>query len=127
MSPRIYKQCEDCLQSSLSHHFEHDTRMESEDYSSTSPSTSFGAAPPRSLLQKSILGQSGLSGFSLIEHEMMSASKIRQFDEGHRPDEHFKREWDWRVGVEKNFQGEDIIRMLRLHLAKGLAFGDLSV
>lgn len=127
MSPRIYKQCEDCLQSSLNHHFQHDSRVESGDPSSMSSSTSFGAAPPPSLLQKSILTQSGLSGFSLIEHEMMSASKVRQFDERHQPDLQHKREWDWRTGVDKGFQGEDIIRILRLHLAKGLAFGALAV
>lgn len=37
-----------------------------------------------------------------------------------------KRGWDWRDGVHEDITGEEILRMLRLQLAKGLSFGALG-
>lgn len=36
------------------------------------------------------------------------------------------RGWDWRVGLPETIKGEDVLRMLRLGLAKGLSFGALG-
>lgn len=37
-----------------------------------------------------------------------------------------ERGWDWRAGLPEDAKGEDILRMLRLGLAKGLSFGALG-
>lgn len=36
------------------------------------------------------------------------------------------RGWDWRVGLPETIKGEDVLRMLRLGLARGLSFGALG-
>jgi len=38
-----------------------------------------------------------------------------------RSEEDKKRAWDWRKGLEKDAKGEDILRILRLGLAKDIA------
>lgn len=35
----------------------------------------------------------------------------------------YERGWDWRVGLTEESRGEDILRMLRLGLARGLSLG----
>lgn len=36
------------------------------------------------------------------------------------------RGWDWRVGLPETIKGEDVLRMLRLGLARGLSVGALG-
>lgn len=36
------------------------------------------------------------------------------------------RGWDWRVGLPESTKGEDVLRMLRLGLARGLSVGALG-
>jgi hypothetical protein len=36
------------------------------------------------------------------------------------------RGWDWRVGLPEGTRGEDVLRMLRLGLARGLSVGALG-
>lgn len=37
-----------------------------------------------------------------------------------------ERGWDWRAGLAEGSRGEDILRVLRLGLARGLSFGALG-
>jgi len=38
-----------------------------------------------------------------------------------RPEEEEKRGWDWRKGLGEDVKGEDVLRILRLGLAKDIA------
>ena len=38
-----------------------------------------------------------------------------------RPQQDWKRGWDWRNGLAEEAKGEDVLRMLRLGLAKDIA------
>ncbi|KKZ67739.1 hypothetical protein EMCG_06606 [[Emmonsia] crescens] len=142
VTSRVYDQCEICLQSTLYHHFNYDDLANTSfgDESVRSPLTSF-AAPPRNLLKKSVSSLTAVSGFSLIGSEMLE-SQSRQRDGGRasvessgvlvpRPHEkqggaNVKRGWDWRTRISKDVKGEDILRILRLQIAKGLSFGALG-
>lgn len=37
-----------------------------------------------------------------------------------------QRGWDWRAGLPEDAKGSDILRILRLGLARGLSFGALG-
>ncbi|ODH52352.1 hypothetical protein GX48_01415 [Paracoccidioides brasiliensis] len=144
VTSRVYDQCESCLQSTLYHYFNYDDPAGTSfgDQSAQSSLTSSFAAPPRNLLKKSVSSLTAVSGFSLIGSEMLE-SQSRQRDGGpssvensgvlvERPNEkqqggaNVKRGWDWRAKVPKEVKGEDILKTLRLQIAKGLSFGALG-
>ncbi|EDN07927.1 nuclear pore complex subunit Nup85 [Histoplasma capsulatum] len=142
VTSRVYDQCEMCLQSTLYHHFNYDDIANTSfgDESVRSPVSSF-ASPPRNLLKKSVSSLTAVSGFSLIGSEMLE-SQSRQQDGGRtsvensgvlipRPNSKqgaakVKRGWDWRTRINRDVKGEDILRILRLQIAKGLSFGALA-
>ena len=104
MTSRIYSRCEECFRSTLAAY-----RGE--------------AAPPspRKLLKKTMSSVS--SSFSVIGESMVqsgsdgmrdSKALIGSKDKG-------KRGWDWRTGLDENATGEDVLRILRIGLAKDIA------
>ncbi|OAX84033.1 hypothetical protein ACJ72_01592 [Emergomyces africanus] len=143
VTSRVYDQCEICLQSTIYHHFNYDDLANTSfgDESVRSLPTSSFAAPPRNLLKKSVSSLTAVSGFSLIGSEMLE-SQSRQRGVGRasvessgvlipRPSEkqggaHVKRGWDWRTKINRDVKGEDILKVLRLQIAKGLSFGALG-
>lgn len=102
----IYDQCEDCLQSTLSH--------------------ANGAEPPspRAMLKKSISNLTASTQFSMVGSSMLaSRENIAPSTEGSgvlvKGD--VKRGWDWRKGLSRNAGGEDVLRVLRLGVAQEMA------
>ncbi|KAK2743914.1 hypothetical protein FQN57_004537 [Myotisia sp. PD_48] len=110
----------------------------------------FFPGSPQKLLKKSISSTTAISGFSLIGSEMLETQgRPRDLGESGvlipRPnkgkdlqhprkdkrnmtgkDEHVRRGWDWRATAPDGVKGVDILKKLRLLLAKGLAFGALG-
>ncbi|CEJ55129.1 hypothetical protein PMG11_01403 [Penicillium brasilianum] len=127
VTPRVYAQCEECFRSTLL---------------SANPSASFPSPPsPRTLLKKSVSALSA-STFSIIGSDMLESARTRSAP-GSGPtsagssgvlvprpshkDAGSARGWDWRVGLPEGTKGEDVLRMLRLGLARGLSVGALGV
>ncbi|WEW59831.1 hypothetical protein PRK78_005312 [Emydomyces testavorans] len=126
VTSRVYDQCEECFQSALLHY----RTYIAANGSRTSPNDSRSHSPTN-LLRKSVSSMSGsFSGFSLIGSEMLE-SQNRSLDSGvlvpglGGVSANEKRGWDWREMVRSDIKGEEILRVLRLQLAKGLSVGEL--
>ena len=118
VTSRVYAQCEECFQSTIA--AAHGSQ----------PSSS-----PRAMLKKGISSTTSSSGFSLLgssvmEHSATSANgSNRKGGQGSMGSsgvivpggEEGKRGWDWRMGVGREVKGEDVLRILRLGLAKEVA------
>ncbi|KAI5286745.1 hypothetical protein KEM54_006540 [Ascosphaera aggregata] len=136
VTKRVYEQCEECLQSTLWHHTRFDNVSGEEDGASSPRKADFSfsistgsGVPLKSLLSKSISSEAPVNGFSLIGNELLEAeeesSDIRSHTKGREHTES-KREWDWRTGIQDGIKGSEILRMLRIQLAKGLSFAALE-
>lgn len=109
VTPRIYQECESCLNSTLaSYHGQ--------------------AAPrsPRELLKKSISNLTSSSGFSLVGSSMLEESEVssnmgRRRSGSSGGGAEVRRGWDWRKGLKREAKGEDVLRILRLGLARDVA------
>lgn len=125
VTPRVYAQCEECFRSTLLEH------------RSSSRGTSDRFAPsssPRAVLKKSVSSLSA-STFSIIGNELLERSGSGPTSVGSsgvlvpRPGDQEAgraRGWDWRAGLPGTTRGEDVLRMLRLGLARGLSLGALG-
>jgi hypothetical protein len=143
VTPRVYQQCEECLQAAFFHYAHYERHDSSTGTSSNMITGSFSGAPsfpasPRNLLKKSVSSMTALSGFSLIGSEMVDSQSRSQdsiggsgvlvprpkakADGGGEPGE-VKRGWDWRSTLSQGAKGEDILRELRLRLARALSLG----
>ncbi|MCJ1388523.1 hypothetical protein MMC18_001370 [Xylographa bjoerkii] len=110
---RIYDQCQECLTSTIA------------------SARGFQRPPsPREIIKKSISSLTSSSGFSLIGSSMLedhndsfgSGSGSALANGKHKRTEGAeKRGWDWRVGMKDGAKGEDVLRILRLGLAKDVA------
>lgn len=115
VTPRVFAQCEECFRSTLLGYHN------PPEGASLSPST---------ILKKSISNLSA-STFSVIGNEMFSgpgsagSSGVLVPRPGDK-DAGRARGWDWRAGLPESTRGEDVLRMLRLGLARGLSFGSLG-
>lgn len=114
VTPRVFAQCEECFRSTLlSYHAAE----------GTPPS-------PDAILRKS-MNILSTSTFSLIGNEMLSgpgsagSSGVLVPRPGDK-DAGRARGWDWRAGLPESTKGQDVLRMLRLGLARGLSFGSLG-
>ncbi|ESZ90469.1 hypothetical protein SBOR_9141 [Sclerotinia borealis F-4128] len=75
---------------------------------------------PMDLLSKSSSGTSG--SFSMVGSSMMASQFHKSVTaSGLLNKENINRGWDWRKGIKAGMTAEDILRMLRLGLAKDLA------
>lgn len=136
VTSRVYAQCEECFRSTLIA-YNHSTSS-----GSRTTSDSYVLPPsPRALLKKSVSATTASSNFSLIGSDMLESARTRsQSGSGSasagssgvlvpRPgdkDGPYERGWDWRKGLGEETRGEDILRMLRLGLARGLSLGVLG-
>jgi len=73
-------------------------------------------------LRKTTSNSSGSSSFSMVGSSML-ASQLKQSmgSSGVRVKGNIKRGWDWRHGISASTKGDDLLRILRLGLAKDLA------
>ena len=116
VSSNIYSRCEDCFASTLS-------------------SYRNGQSPPnpQEMMRKTASSLTSSSGFSLVGSEMLgesmtsgggSGSMVKVGERRNETDikvNAVKRGWDWRQGIQKNASGADVLRILRLGLAKDMA------
>ncbi|CAI7639489.1 unnamed protein product [Penicillium bialowiezense] len=118
VTPRVYAQCEECFHSTLLE-YQSATRGEASDRPS-----------PRSLLKKSV--NANTSSFSVIGNDMLESRTRSGSGAGSVGSSAVlvgadaDRGWDWRAGLPESAKGEDILRMLRLGLARGLSQGALG-
>jgi len=77
---------------------------------------------PTDMLRKSVSNVSGTSSFSMVGSSML-ASQLKQSmsSSGVLVKGNIKRGWDWRRGISASMKAEDLLRILRLGLAKDLA------
>ncbi|KAH0543031.1 hypothetical protein FGG08_002639 [Glutinoglossum americanum] len=98
-SPRIYAQCEEFFQSTIS-----------------------SQNSPRASLKKTISSMTSASSFSLVGSSMLgSESPESTGNSGVLVKEDIRRGWDWRKGIPPKATGDMVLRILRLELAKELA------
>ncbi|KAI9925718.1 hypothetical protein ASPWEDRAFT_136383 [Aspergillus wentii DTO 134E9] len=126
VTPRVYAQCEECFRSTL-------IEYQSSESAVAPPS-------PRTLLKKSVSSLTASSTFSFIGNDMIESARTRSMSGSGsagssavlvpRPGGGkalvYERGWDWRSGLPEEVKGEDILRMLRSGLARGLCFGALG-
>jgi hypothetical protein len=133
VTPRVYSQCEECFRSTL-------LEYHSAGPGEQSTSESFALPPsPRAMLKKSVSSLTASSSFSFIGNDMLESARTRSVSRegsgsssavfvprpGDRKDP-LQRGWDWRTGLSEDAKGEDILRMLRLGLARGVSYGALG-
>jgi hypothetical protein len=104
VGPRVYSACSEFLQTVIA------------------SAQGLKGSSPTDMLRKSTSNVSGTSSFSLVGSSML-ASQLKQSIEssGVMVKGNVKRGWDWRRGISAGTTGEDLLRILRLGLAKDLA------
>lgn len=135
VTPRVYAQCEECFRSTLIEY--HQSRRATR----ADRSASLVLPPsPRALLKKSVSSATASSSFSLIGSDMIESARgqsgpgsiggstvlVSHPDDGEREQGCFERGWDWRAGLSEDASGQDVLRILRLGLAKGLSLRALG-
>jgi hypothetical protein len=104
VGPRVYSACSEFLQTVIA------------------SGQGLKGSSPTELLRKSTSNLSGTSSFSLVGSSML-ASQLKQSmaSSGVMVKGNIKRGWDWRQGISASTSAEDVLRILRLGLAKDLA------
>lgn len=115
VTPRVYAQCEECFRSTLA--------------------AAYGtqqAPSPRDMLRKTVSSMTSSSAFSLVGSSMMESETslgatgsgsevmVKTPNDGGKGDG-VRRGWDWRGMVGREASGEEVLRMLRLGLAKEIS------
>ncbi|OJI88704.1 hypothetical protein ASPTUDRAFT_135239 [Aspergillus tubingensis CBS 134.48] len=131
VTPRVYAQCEECFRSTLIQ-YHSSKRAHTSDSSVLPPS-------PRAMLKKSVSSLTASSTFSLIGNDIIESARTRSGSgsvgssgvlvpraDADSPTTSTERGWDWRAGLPEDATGEDILRILRVGLAKGLSHGALG-
>jgi hypothetical protein len=109
VGPRVYSACTEFLQTVIA------------------SAQGLKGSAPTDMLRKSTSNTSGTSSFSMVGSSML-ASQLKQSmgSSGALVKGNIKRGWDWRRGVSAGTTGDDLLRILRLRLAKDLAKAWLS-
>jgi hypothetical protein len=82
---------------------------------------------PTNMLRKTTSNSSGSSSFSMVGSSMLASQLKHSIDSsGVMVKGNIKRGWDWRQGITASTKGDDLLRILRLGLAKDLAKAWLS-
>lgn len=104
VGPRVYSACSEFLQAVIA------------------SAPGLKGSTPADMLKKSTSNISGTSSFSLVGSSML-ASQLKQSmgSGGVMVKSNIRRGWDWRKGVTASTSGDDVLRILRLGLAKDLA------
>jgi hypothetical protein len=98
-SPRIYAQCEEFFQTTIS-----------------------SQNSPRASLKKTVSSMTSASGFSLVGSSLLDSESAESAGGSEViVKEGLKRGWDWRKGLPPKATGNLVLRILRLELAKELA------
>ncbi|KAI9682158.1 MAG: hypothetical protein M1817_000212 [Caeruleum heppii] len=106
----VYSQCEEFVQSALA--ASNDPRSSGATLKKTLSSMTASSG--------SVLGRSMLESFTMTDSmESGGSGVLVKRKDG--TDDNKKRGWDWRGGLVKGAKGEDVLRILRLGLAKELA------
>ncbi|RHZ67279.1 hypothetical protein CDV55_105349 [Aspergillus turcosus] len=138
VTPRVYAQCEECFRSTLIEY--HSSERASS--GGRSSAESYVLPPsPRALLKKSVSSLTASSTFSFIGSDMIESARNRTMSgsgsvtgsgvlvprpgDGAQTGSH-ERGWDWRAALPEDIKGEEVLKMLRLGLARGLSFGALG-
>jgi len=105
VGPRIYSGCTEFLQTVIS------------------SAQGLSGSSPSDMLRKSTSSMSGTSGsFEMVGSSMYASQFQRSIrNSGVIVKANIKRGWDWREGVQAGTSAEDVLRILRLGLAKDLA------
>lgn len=106
ITPRVYSQCEEFFRSTLA-----------------ACKNRVVPPSPRRLLKKTMSSMTTTSSFSLVGSSMLQSESSNMSDSRTlvKLGGNEKRGWDWRTGLEDNAKGEDVLRILRLGLAKDIA------
>lgn len=109
VGPRVYTACTEFLQTVIA------------------SGQGLKGSTPQDMLRKSTSNISGTSSFSMVGSSML-ASQLKQSmsSSGVLVKGPIKRGWDWRRGITSGTSGDDVLRILRLGLAKDLAKAWLS-
>ena len=105
VTSRVYAQCEACFRSTLDAY-----------QGRRAPASS------RELLKKTMSSMS--SSFSLVGSSMLDSESSNDINSSRalmKSEEDGNRGWDWRKGLAAGAKGEDVLRILRLGLAKDIA------
>ncbi|KAF7134192.1 hypothetical protein CNMCM5793_005920 [Aspergillus hiratsukae] len=137
VTPRVYAQCEECFRSTLIEY--HSSERASS--GGRSAAESYVLPPsPRALLKKSVSSLTASSTFSFIGSDMIESARNRTMSgsgsvtgsgvlvprPGDGAQGSHERGWDWRAALPEDIKGEEVLKMLRLGLARGLSFGALG-
>lgn len=106
VTSRVYAQCEEFFRSTLA-----------------ACEGRVAPASPRNLFKKTMSSMTSASSFSLVGSSMIQSgssdmSNSRALVKSGKDE---KRGWDWRTGLGDGAKGEDVLRILRLGLAKDIA------
>ncbi|KAI9845114.1 MAG: hypothetical protein M1838_001903 [Thelocarpon superellum] len=104
VSPRVFAQCAELFTSTIaSAHGSH-------------------VSSPRATLKKTMSSLTGSSGFSMLGSSLFVADAPGSIgSSGVLVKGDVKRGWDWRTGLPKNTSANEVLRVLRLGLARDLA------
>jgi hypothetical protein len=104
VGPRVFNACSEFLQTVLA------------------SAQGLKGSAPSDMLRKSTSNISGGGSFSMVGSSML-ASQMKQSmgGSGVLVKGNIKRGWDWRKGASANMKAEDLLRILRLALARALA------
>lgn len=104
VGPRIYSACTEVLQTVIA------------------SGQGLKGSSPTDMLRKSTSNVSGTSSFSMVGSSML-ASQLKQSmsSSGVLVKGNIKRGWDWRHGISAGTSGDELLKILRLGLAKSLA------
>jgi len=103
VSASVHKQCEECLHSTLAAY-----------HGQVTP------ASPQKLL-KTMSSMTSASSFSLLGNSMSRSTSDMSSSKALVKPKIEQRGWDWRKGIRKDAKGQDVLRMLRLGLARKIA------
>ena len=140
VTPRVYAQCEECFRSTLIEYHQSSRTGFGSNAFQTGNSSYVLPRSPRALLAKSVSSLTAESSFSLIGSDLIESARgpgRAAVESGgpasttsssglHDHDEGWKRGWDWRAGLAEDVKGSDVLRLLRLGLARGLSLRALG-
>ncbi|KAI4100979.1 MAG: hypothetical protein LQ339_005300 [Xanthoria mediterranea] len=118
VTSRVYEQCEECFRCTVANVQPQQKRPDAREMLKKSISNMTSSSSAFSLIESTMMGSdtresTGSEGV-MVNMVAKSNAAIAQVDEG-------RRGWDWRKRLSPDTTGADLLRMLRLGLAKDIA------